>query len=433
MFDFLLLLTLISTITNCSNINFQSTKKRKKLKFYSSKYINKKNSEKLIKDFTECFDILQPQTHQSQALQHNHQKCTNRRDIDTTGINNAKDFIIEFHIKYVNNETDSIFTQEVPYKYIKNMATKKWGEEKFKKDNPEIKDYNVISTIESKNPAAKYIVFSAHYDHCDGNPGADDNASGVIALLKMSEIIQKMENEEPFLNFNIIFLYCTAEEVGLIGSKYFVENLLGINKKKLKLSDILLNINIDMLGRNCSIKDSSSNCPNKKKTFLILAGNIIKDYETTNNQVWKEKVLIYNGRKKFWEKLTVKEELELYHGKNKKAQNNFINTLNKIVNYTKKANQDLDNTLNHIDSTQHQIRNSEPEAMWAYRSDSANFYAKGIPAIFFSGGDHPDYHKPTDTYEKIKYDIFNKRIKVILKTFELLNNDTQLIKKNKIY
>jgi hypothetical protein len=427
MFDFLLLLTLISTITNCSNINFQSTmKKRKKLKFYSSKYINKKNSETLIKDFTECFDNLPQQTQQSQALQHNHQKCTNRRDIDTIGINNAKDYIIEFHKKYVNKETDSIFTQEVPYKYIKNMATKKWGEEKFKKDNPEIKDYNVISTIKSKNPVAKYIVFSAHYDHCDGNPGADDNASGVIALLKMSEIIQKMENKKPFLNFNIIFLYCTAEERGLIGSKYFVENLPTINKKKLKLSDILLNINIDMLGRNCSIKDSSSNCPDKKKTFLILAGNIIKDYETTCNHVWKKKVWIYNNFLD-WEKLTVKEELELYHGENKEAQKKFVKILNKIVLYTEQANEELGDLLEEINSTQHQIRNSDPKAMWAYRSDSANFYAKGIPAIFFSGGDHPDYHQPTDTYEKIKYDIFNKRIKVILKTFELLNNDKELI------
>ena len=44
-----------------------------------------------------------------------------------------------------------------------------------------------------------------------------------------------------------------------------------------------------------------------------------------------------------------------------------------------------------------------------YRSDHYNFAKHNIPIIFFTNGEHDDYHKPTDDVDKIEFDILQKR------------------------
>ena len=51
-----------------------------------------------------------------------------------------------------------------------------------------------------------------------------------------------------------------------------------------------------------------------------------------------------------------------------------------------------------------------------YRSDQYNFAAKGVPVIFYFNGTHADYHKPTDTVEKINFDLMEKRVRIIFET-----------------
>jgi hypothetical protein len=51
-----------------------------------------------------------------------------------------------------------------------------------------------------------------------------------------------------------------------------------------------------------------------------------------------------------------------------------------------------------------------------YRSDHYNFAAKGVPVIFYFNGTHADYHKPTDTVEKINFDLMEKRVRLIFET-----------------
>ncbi len=51
-----------------------------------------------------------------------------------------------------------------------------------------------------------------------------------------------------------------------------------------------------------------------------------------------------------------------------------------------------------------------------YRSDHYNFAAKGVPVIFYFNGTHKDYHRPTDTVEKINFDLMEKRVRVIFET-----------------
>ncbi|WP_460970977.1 M28 family peptidase [Spirosoma migulaei] len=51
-----------------------------------------------------------------------------------------------------------------------------------------------------------------------------------------------------------------------------------------------------------------------------------------------------------------------------------------------------------------------------YRSDHYNFAKQGIPALFFTSGEHADYHKPSDTADKIAYEILQKRATLIFQT-----------------
>ena len=62
-----------------------------------------------------------------------------------------------------------------------------------------------------------------------------------------------------------------------------------------------------------------------------------------------------------------------------------------------------------------------------YRSDHYNFAEKGVPIIFYFNGVHPDYHRPTDTPDKIKYDLMEKRAKLVFYTaMEMANREGML-------
>lgn len=66
---------------------------------------------------------------------------------------------------------------------------------------------------------------------------------------------------------------------------------------------------------------------------------------------------------------------------------------------------------------------NEPEMIF-YRSDHYNFAKKGIPVIFYSNGEHADYHKPGDEVNKINFPLLVKRTKLIFYTgWELANRD----------
>lgn len=109
-------------------------------------------------------------------------------------------------------------------------------------DNPEIEGKNVVGYI--KGNTDQVIVITAHYDHLgviNGRifNGADDNASGVAGMLK---IAAHYARAKP--NHTLIFVAFDAEEFGKKGSEYFVDNA------PVKLSDIKLNINLDMISHN---------------------------------------------------------------------------------------------------------------------------------------------------------------------------------------
>ncbi|WP_255555278.1 M28 family metallopeptidase [Flavobacterium sp. NKUCC04_CG] len=68
----------------------------------------------------------------------------------------------------------------------------------------------------------------------------------------------------------------------------------------------------------------------------------------------------------------------------------------------------------------------EPEQIY-FRSDHYNFVRKGIPVIFYYNGPHADYHKATDTADKIDYPLLQKRVQLIFATaWELINRDERI-------
>ena len=114
---------------------------------------------------------------------------------------------------------------------------------------------NVIATLEGSHEGLKneYVVIGAHHDHLGmGGPGsssrapdtlavhygADDNASGVAGVLEASEWLSAHVPAR-----SVLFATFGAEEMGIIGSKYLVEN------SPVEMEDIQVMINLDMIGR----------------------------------------------------------------------------------------------------------------------------------------------------------------------------------------
>ena len=65
-----------------------------------------------------------------------------------------------------------------------------------------------------------------------------------------------------------------------------------------------------------------------------------------------------------------------------------------------------------------------------YRSDHYNFAKSGVPIIFYFNGVHKDYHKPTDTVEKINFDLMEKRVRLIFNTAWAMANRDEMLKRD---
>lgn len=95
---------------------------------------------------------------------------------------------------------------------------------------------------------------------------------------------------------------------------------------------------------------------------------------------------------------------------------NELHTISEAVN-KKYVNLELDYTYNDV---------NDPNRFY-YRSDHYNFAKNGIPIIFYFNGVHKDYHRPTDTADKIHYDLLQKRTQLIFYTaWELANRENRL-------
>lgn len=143
---------------------------------------------------------------------------------------------IELASAFIENEFKEI--QLTPYGDLKNYR------QEFKVEGKNAN--NVIGMILGKSKPEEYVVFSAHYDHLGMETngkgkdtiynGANDDASGVTAVIELANYFKKLNQNER----TIIFVAFTGEEVGGFGSAYFSQN---INPDK-----IVAMFNIEMIG-----------------------------------------------------------------------------------------------------------------------------------------------------------------------------------------
>ncbi len=191
--------------------------------------------------------------------------------------------------------------------------------------------------------------------------GADDNASGTVALIEIAQAFMK-EKKRPARSIGI--LWVSAEEIGLYGSKYFADHPM------VPQEQIAAVINLDMVGRTWTIEDEQSDRPG----LTIAGGDTVKVIGGMQSKVLME--------------INVET----------------LDEMGMVGNYDY-------NDLNH------------PERYY-YRSDHINFARKDIPVLFYSTGTHKDYHLVSDEEKLIDYNKFLKMTRFSYKAgFNVANYD----------
>jgi aminopeptidase YwaD len=240
---------------------------------------------------------------------------------------------------------------------------------------PESPSFNVVGILPGSDPKLKNeaIVIGAHYDHLgrggqgslapregDIHHGADDNASGVAGLLELARIFAT-QNPKP--RRTIVFIAFSGEEEGLIGSNYYV------NHPVIPLANTVAMINMDMIGR---LKDRKLN-----------VGGIGTAPE------WPSVVESENAHTTASVTISSSGVTGMVATSDVPRPTSALPANDKTVSKAASARPDFELTLN--------LDGYGP-------SDHSSFYAKQIPVLFFWTGNHEDYHKPSDTADKINYE-----------------------------
>lgn len=228
---------------------------------------------------------------------------------------------------------------------------------------------NVVAIIEGSEKPDEYIVISSHLDHIGIHDGQINNGADDDG----SGTVSMLEIAEAFQK-------AVEDGKGPKRSIVFLhvtgeeKGLLGskyyTDNPLYPLANTIANLNIDMVGRTDPKRKSSN------PDYIYLIGS---DRLSTELHELSERV----------NKATVNIELD----------------------YTFNAHDD-------------------PNRFY-FRSDHYNFGKNNIPVIFYFNGTHADYHKPTDTVEKIEFDLMKTRAQLIFATAWELANKKNRIKMNK--
>ena len=211
---------------------------------------------------------------------------------------------------------------------------------------------NMVAMLPGCRYPQFYIAVTAHYDHLGRSGrkiyhGADDNASGVAAML---ELAARLTQHCPAYSY--LFIATDAEEDGLYGSKAFVA------APPVSLSSIVLNLNLDMISH-----------PDKRgKLYLTGARRYPALIAKLEHDYPKLQFLHHRGPTR----------LPREHGR-----------------YD-----------------------------WPNASDHGPFHRAGIAYLFFGGQDHPHYHTPEDTWQRIEPGFLDMAMSAIWHTVQWLEQQT---------
>jgi hypothetical protein len=249
---------------------------------------------------------------------------------------------------------------------------------------------NVVAMVEGSDPKLEgtYVLFGSHLDHVGYRPsaggrggrgaaaaggepdliynGADDDGSGSTALMG----IAKAFASGPTPKRSVIFVWHTAEEAGLLGSRYMADFPV------VALDSIQAQLNMDMIGRNHDDDPAREN-----SVFVVGADRISTD----------------------------------------------LHNLVVATNETQRRPLTLDYELNDpADPADARLRNIYG------RSDHYSYAAKGIPIAFFFTGLHQDYHQPSDHVDKILFPKLTRIAQFVYETgFAIANSEQTLTRDNR--
>ena len=157
------------------------------------------------------------------------------RKAGSPGIEKAAKYIeLQFSEIGLKPFENSSFRQS--FKHINSRSEKK----------EELDLFNIIGLLKGTSLKEEFVIISAHYDHLGqikGGKGdlvfngANDNATGVAAMIMLAEYFKKAKINKR----SILFVAFTAEEMGLIGSNYF--------GKTISAESIIAGVNIEMIGK----------------------------------------------------------------------------------------------------------------------------------------------------------------------------------------
>jgi Zn-dependent M28 family amino/carboxypeptidase len=237
---------------------------------------------------------------------------------------------------------------------------------------------NVVGILEGSDPVLKneYVVISAHLDHIglsaplpnghNVNNGADDDGSGSTGLLGIAHVYAEGAAKGMRPKRTIIFLWNGGEEKGLWGSRYFNEF------PPIDLTKLVADLNMDMIGRTKSPKSVDANPTH----VLVNSGEVmVVGPEVTSDELEKTIETVDNNYQKL--------------------------VLNHFYDATAP------------DATHDNLGPKPDGQRIFYRSDHYNFAKMGIPIAFFTTGLHVDYHRPTDTPEKIDFQELRRVAKTV--------------------
>jgi len=276
-------------------------------------------------------------------------------------------------------------------------------------DKP-VTGYNVIGILDGTDKTLKNeaIVIGAHYDHLgrggegslvanstEIHHGADDNASGTAAIIELARQFTKAKNNKR----TIIFIAFSGEEEGLFGSKYYVNNPV------FPIENTVAMINLDMVGRLHDDKLTIGGTGTASEWAKLIDGiNSINApssppfiAEDTMLQGYIQEDLLKNGIQGILVRVR-NNEVTVSGNISKSKIPLAIQTVaerkpRKIVNMLSPS---LTPYLVKPFTLQLNEDGFGP-------SDHSSFYTKKVPVLFFFTGTHLDYHKPSDTADKINY------------------------------
>jgi Zn-dependent M28 family amino/carboxypeptidase len=239
-----------------------------------------------------------------------------------------------------------------------------------------VPDRNVVALLEGADPRLtnEWVIVSAHYDHNGADAtqifnGADDNGSGVVALIEIAEAYALAAKDGRRPKRSVLFAAWNSEERGLLGAWAYTEQPLA------PLSTIAAVLNMDMIGRN-------------------------------------EEVPVGGGAR--------------FNGLEVQTAESNANALNLMAFSRVPDITTLVEQANGAIGLDLKKRYDNNSSQLLRRSDQWPFLQRGVPAMGFITGLHPDYHTQYDRPEKINYVKMEKIARLVHQvSWDIANQDAR--------